>query len=164
MCRGWPMSGRWSNCCAQFGVSVDIARGSALGEGDVFRLHAAKIDSALAPYDIVRKMRASFQVLGPFAGASRPRQDFTARRLRHWRAAGRFAHQGLPGDGRQGRSGRRLCHCQRAWRADGRDHRISLCVGGRDGKSDDRCGAGQGPHGAEKCRARTRDAKSRGHA
>src|SRR5690348_12597265 len=29
------------------------------------RLHAATIESAVAPYDIVRKMRASFQVLGP---------------------------------------------------------------------------------------------------
>src|ERR1043166_3277402 len=49
----------------QFGVSIDIQRGTALGEGDRFRLHTPKIEAAFAPYDIVRKMRASFQVLGP---------------------------------------------------------------------------------------------------
>jgi UDP-N-acetylglucosamine 1-carboxyvinyltransferase len=48
-----------------FGVSIEITPGAALGEGDVFRLQAAKIESAFASYDIVRKMRASFQVLAP---------------------------------------------------------------------------------------------------
>jgi UDP-N-acetylglucosamine 1-carboxyvinyltransferase len=49
----------------QFGVTMNIRRGAALGQSDTMRLHAASIDSALAPYDMVRKMRASFQVLGP---------------------------------------------------------------------------------------------------
>jgi UDP-N-acetylglucosamine 1-carboxyvinyltransferase len=49
----------------QFGVNLNIRRGQSLGESDTVRLHAATIDSAVAPYDIVRKMRASFQVLGP---------------------------------------------------------------------------------------------------
>jgi UDP-N-acetylglucosamine 1-carboxyvinyltransferase len=49
----------------QFGVNLNIRRGGGLGESDTVRLHAAKIESALAPYDIMRKMRASFQVLGP---------------------------------------------------------------------------------------------------
>lgn len=49
----------------QFGISVNIERSGVLGQGDQLRLHAAKIESAYAPYDIVRKMRASFQVLGP---------------------------------------------------------------------------------------------------
>jgi UDP-N-acetylglucosamine 1-carboxyvinyltransferase len=48
-----------------FGVTIAITPGSALGEGDLFRLEAAKIESAFASYDIVRKMRASFQVLAP---------------------------------------------------------------------------------------------------
>ena len=48
-----------------FGVTINITPGSALGEGDLFRLQAAKIESAFASYDIVRKMRASFQVLAP---------------------------------------------------------------------------------------------------
>lgn len=49
----------------QFGVSLNIRRGAGLGHSDTIRLHVPKIESALAPYDIVRKMRASFQVLGP---------------------------------------------------------------------------------------------------
>src|SRR5690242_10021667 len=49
----------------QFGVNLNIRRGAGLGESDTVRLHAANIESATAPYDIVRKMRASFQVLGP---------------------------------------------------------------------------------------------------
>ncbi len=49
----------------QFGVTINIRRGIEFGQSDTMRLHAATIDSAFAPYDIVRKMRASFQVLGP---------------------------------------------------------------------------------------------------
>ncbi len=48
-----------------FGVSVTVSRGTSLGEGDTIRLHAAKITSCFASYDMVRKMRASFQVLAP---------------------------------------------------------------------------------------------------
>jgi len=41
------------------GVDVDP------GESDVMRLHAPKLTGTTAPYDLVRKMRASFNVLGP---------------------------------------------------------------------------------------------------
>jgi UDP-N-acetylglucosamine 1-carboxyvinyltransferase len=54
-----------SDLLMQFGVNLNIRRGAKLGESDTMRLHAARIESAFAPYDIVRKMRASFQVLGP---------------------------------------------------------------------------------------------------
>ncbi|HEY1710753.1 MAG TPA: UDP-N-acetylglucosamine 1-carboxyvinyltransferase [Rhizomicrobium sp.] len=47
----------------QFGVTMNVRR--AGGYDDVMRLHAGTILSATAPYDLVRKMRASFQVLGP---------------------------------------------------------------------------------------------------
>jgi UDP-N-acetylglucosamine 1-carboxyvinyltransferase len=57
--------GGMSDLLMQFGVSMNIRRGAALGQSDTMRLHAPTIESALAPYDIVRKMRASFQVLGP---------------------------------------------------------------------------------------------------
>jgi UDP-N-acetylglucosamine 1-carboxyvinyltransferase len=46
-----------------FGVTVDVTPGQGLG--DVMRLQAAQIASSFASYDIVRKMRASFQVLAP---------------------------------------------------------------------------------------------------
>lgn len=49
----------------QFGVDVDVTHGKSVGQGGTMRLHAAKLMSVIAPYDIVRKMRASFQVLGP---------------------------------------------------------------------------------------------------
>jgi UDP-N-acetylglucosamine 1-carboxyvinyltransferase len=42
------------------GVAVDWPKGSATA-----RFHAAEITSTIAPYDLVRKMRASFNVLGP---------------------------------------------------------------------------------------------------
>jgi UDP-N-acetylglucosamine 1-carboxyvinyltransferase len=54
-----------SDLLMQFGVNMNVRRGQGIGESDTIRLHAANIESAFAPYDIVRKMRASFQVLGP---------------------------------------------------------------------------------------------------
>ena len=48
-----------------FGVEIAMTWGAGLGEGDTFRLEAARITSSFASYDIVRKMRASFQVLAP---------------------------------------------------------------------------------------------------
>ena len=49
----------------QFGVSLNVRRGMGVGSSDTLKLHAETIESALAPYDIVRKMRASFPGLGP---------------------------------------------------------------------------------------------------
>jgi len=48
-----------------FGVGVTVSLGGGLGEGDQMRLAACNIQSAFASYDMVRKMRASFQVLAP---------------------------------------------------------------------------------------------------
>ena len=48
-----------------FGVGVTITLGGALGEGDEMKLDAGRLTSTFASYDMVRKMRASFQVLGP---------------------------------------------------------------------------------------------------
>jgi UDP-N-acetylglucosamine 1-carboxyvinyltransferase len=42
------------------GVEVDWPKGSATA-----RFHAAELTSTIAPYDLVRKMRAAFNVLGP---------------------------------------------------------------------------------------------------
>ena len=47
-----------------FGVGVTISLGGGM-EGDEMKLDAGKITSTFASYDMVRKMRASFQVLGP---------------------------------------------------------------------------------------------------
>ena len=43
-------------------LGVDVAW---VKEARVLRLHAAEIGSTIAPYDLVRKMRATFNVLGP---------------------------------------------------------------------------------------------------
>jgi UDP-N-acetylglucosamine 1-carboxyvinyltransferase len=59
-----------ANLLAQHGVAMDIGapadlRASADRPGRVFELSARHITSTTAPYDLVRKMRASFLVLGP---------------------------------------------------------------------------------------------------
>ena len=48
-----------------FGVAVERVPGTGLADGDTYKLHAAHITSCFASYDMVRKMRASFQVLAP---------------------------------------------------------------------------------------------------
>ncbi len=50
---------------AQHGVEIE-RQGEGVGSG--LQLHAEKITSTTAPYDLVRKMRASFLVIGPLLG------------------------------------------------------------------------------------------------
>ena len=49
----------------QLGVQVAWHMGSSVGEGGVMELTSSRRPQSLAPYDTVRKMRASFFVLGP---------------------------------------------------------------------------------------------------
>jgi len=49
----------------QLGVAADWTPGTGLGEGGRYRLTAANLSGTTADYDIVRKMRASFLILGP---------------------------------------------------------------------------------------------------
>jgi len=48
-----------------FGVEIETTPSGVLGEGDTVKLDAGNLTSVFASYDIVRKMRASFQVLAP---------------------------------------------------------------------------------------------------
>jgi UDP-N-acetylglucosamine 1-carboxyvinyltransferase len=48
-----------------FGVGIQLTLSPRLGEGDTVRLDAREITAVFASYDMVRKMRASFQVLAP---------------------------------------------------------------------------------------------------
>jgi UDP-N-acetylglucosamine 1-carboxyvinyltransferase len=48
-----------------FGVGVQVTMAARFGEGDTMKLEAREITSVFASYDMVRKMRASFQVLAP---------------------------------------------------------------------------------------------------
>ncbi|HEY4077234.1 MAG TPA: UDP-N-acetylglucosamine 1-carboxyvinyltransferase [Rhizomicrobium sp.] len=50
---------------ASFGINIQVTLSARFGEGDTTRLEAKDITSAFASYDMVRKMRASFQVLAP---------------------------------------------------------------------------------------------------
>ena len=49
----------------QLGVVAQWQKGAGLGEGGRYRLQASDLTGTTADYDIVRKMRASFLVLGP---------------------------------------------------------------------------------------------------
>jgi len=53
-----------ANLMRQHGVRIDRSDG-AIGAGDDLTMSAAEIVSTVAPYDLVRKMRASVLVLGP---------------------------------------------------------------------------------------------------
>ena len=93
----------------QHGVEIGAAPGeNGHARGTTLTLQAGKITSTTAPYDIVRKMRASVLVLGAAAGARGRGAGVAARRLRHRRAAGRPAHRRPEGDGRADRHRRRL--------------------------------------------------------
>jgi UDP-N-acetylglucosamine 1-carboxyvinyltransferase len=54
-----------------FGVGVQVTMAAKFGEGDMMRLDAREITSVFASYDMVRKMRASFQVLAPLLARQR---------------------------------------------------------------------------------------------
>ena len=49
----------------QFGISTSIAGARPEDFGRVMTLQATRLTSTVAPYDLVRKMRASILVLGP---------------------------------------------------------------------------------------------------
>ena len=68
-------------------VSIQVNMSPGLGEGDHHETSGARqITSVFASYDMVRKMRASFQVLAPLLARSARSQGLAARRLRHRRA------------------------------------------------------------------------------
>jgi len=54
-----------------FGVTIQVTMSPNLGAGDTMRLQAREITSVFASYDMVRKMRASFQVLAPLLARAR---------------------------------------------------------------------------------------------
>ena len=104
--------------CARHGRAAGQLRGRGAGHpGRRLRRrrhHAlrgrARSPRVFASYDMVRKMRASFQVLAPLLARHARGQGLAARRLRHRRAAGGAASAGAGSDGRRDRPGGRLCH------------------------------------------------------
>ena len=77
-----------ANLLVQHGVAIGMGEPSPAG-GRQVDLSAAHITSIVAPYDLVRKMRASVLVLGPLRGALRPGARVATRRLRHRYASDR---------------------------------------------------------------------------
>lgn len=56
---------------AQHGAAIDVGQTGDGSDGQTMTLHAATIASTTAPYDLVRKMRASVLVLGPLLARCR---------------------------------------------------------------------------------------------
>ena len=93
----------------QFGISTTIAGSRPEDFGRVMTLEATRITSSVAPYELVRKMRASILVLGPDAGAHGRGDRVAARRLRHRQPPDRSPSQSAGGAGRGNRTGGGLC-------------------------------------------------------
>ena len=66
-------------------------------DGETVRLCAANVTSTVAPYELVKTMRASILVLCPLA--TRFGSAVAPRRLHDRRPSGRSAHSGAPQDG-----------------------------------------------------------------
>ena len=81
-------------------------------------LHCPQVMNTTAPYDLVRKMRASVLVLGPLPPRGRGTR-VAARRLRDRHPSDRSAFGRPRTHGRQHRAGRRLCPRARAARPQG---------------------------------------------
>ena len=95
---------------AQHGIAVEPIG----NDGRMLSLGGA-ITNTEAPYDIVRKMRASFLVLGPLLARAGEARVSLPGRLLHWRPADRPAPEGAGADGRGGRAARAAIST-RAWR------------------------------------------------
>ena len=65
MCRTSPISRRWRTCWCSTASGSHRGRARPAESGHVLELSARHITSTTAPYDLVRKMRASVLVLGP---------------------------------------------------------------------------------------------------
>jgi UDP-N-acetylglucosamine 1-carboxyvinyltransferase len=144
----------------ELGASTAIEGTRPTDFGRVMTIRAGRLTSTVAPYDIVRKMRASILVLGP---AARPRgrgDGVAARRLRDRQPPDRPAPEGARGDRRRDRSHRGLCEGS----APGGRLKGGGSLPGRVGRRDRECADGggdrQGWHYARECGARARDRRS----
>ena len=86
-----------ANLLAQLGVEVHLNGHASNGghDGRVLELTARRITETRAPYDLVRKMRASVLVLGPLVARYGGAEVSLPGRLRDRHAADRSASQGL---------------------------------------------------------------------
>ncbi len=75
-----------SRLLARFGCQISE---NDSAEGPDMRLHTPELTSAFAPYDLVRQMRASFNVLGPLLARTGHAKVSLPGGLHHRGAAGR---------------------------------------------------------------------------
>ena len=135
----------------RLGVEVSEIDGE---DGAETVLHAPEVTSAFAPYDLVRQMRASFNVLGPLLARTGHAKVSLPGELRHRGAARGPAPEGDGGAGRAYRPARGLCLRPGAARAEGGADRLPLRLGGGDRAFDAGGGAGAWRDRAEQRRAR----------
>ena len=124
--------------------------------GETTRVQVERVRDDLAPYELVKTMRASVLVLGPAGGPPRPARVVAARRLRHRRPPHRPAPEGA---GEAIGAKMSLEHGYVVARASRlKAARIICDVVDRDGdrEPDDGGGAGQGQHRHRERRARAR--------
>ena len=124
-------------------------------------LHCPQVMNTTAPYDLVRKMRASVLVLGPLLARARRGTRVVARRLRDRHPSDRSAFGWPRTHGRQHRAGRGLCPRARAARPQGGEDPLSAAIGRRHREPDDGGDAGQGRDGDLRGGVRARDRRPR---
>ena len=73
-----------------------------------YTIESHTLNDAVAPYELVKTMRASILTLGPAIARSGIAHVSSARRMRHWRAAGRPASRSTGKNGRGNHHGTRL--------------------------------------------------------
>ena len=156
-CRTSPTSPRPSGCCSIWAPRRPMSPAKPAGWCCTRRA----ILTDTAPYDLVRKMRASVLVLGPLLARTGAARGLAARRLRHRHAADRPAPDGPGAAGCQDRARGRLRPCAGSQGAGRRRDPPAAAVGGRDREPADGGGAGAGRDPDRRCRARARDRRSR---
>ena len=142
-------------------ISVGKRPGDREYQGQTLHISAANIIDTTAPYELVSRMRASFWVIAPLAGADARGQGVAARRLRHRHPAGRSADHGA-GEARRGsHDRRRLCDREGARRPERRRDRLSQGDGERHPCRADGGDAGQGHHRDHQRRLRAGNCRCR---
>ena len=102
----------------ELGAGISIDEGT-LSRGSAITVDPRSVNQHVAPYELVKTMRASILVLGPLLAKLRRGRSLAAGRLRDRLAPGRPAHQGPAGAGRRDHRSRTASSRPRAKRLKG---------------------------------------------
>ena len=147
-----------TNLLAQHGVEVTT---KLAGKERSVTLCGNNINDTTAPYDLVRKMRASVLVLGPLVARHGQAQVSLPGGCAIGTRPGRPAHQGPAAAGRRDRPAGRLHRRPRAQGPDRRRSDVPQRLGRRHREPADGGGARQGRDGPDQRRARAGDHRPR---